>query len=94
VTLFGGSAYEVLFIYRNRLHYTTETNCQKVEVPGTITLKKWGARTPMQAPMVTMPMVTRCVIAYIISGEINYYTETGIAQVSYGSCDSCRYARA
>jgi hypothetical protein len=34
VTMFGGSAYEVLFIYRNRLHYTTENNCQKVGVPG------------------------------------------------------------
>jgi hypothetical protein len=40
VTMFGGSAYEVLFICRNRLHYTTENNCQKLEVPGTITLKK------------------------------------------------------
>jgi hypothetical protein len=40
--MFGGSAYEVLFIYQNRLHYTTENNCQKVEEPGAITLKKWG----------------------------------------------------
>jgi hypothetical protein len=55
VTLFGGSAYEVLFIYRNRLHYTTENNCQKVEVPGTITLKKSGC-PGTQAPMVTTSM--------------------------------------
>jgi hypothetical protein len=46
VTMFGGSAYEILFIYRNRFHYTTENNCQKVEVPGTITLKKWGRPAP------------------------------------------------
>jgi hypothetical protein len=55
VTMFGGSAYEVLFIYRNRLQYTTENNCQKVEVPGTITLNKWGC-PGTQAPMVTTPM--------------------------------------
>jgi hypothetical protein len=59
VTMFGGSAYEVLFIYRNRFHYTTENNCQKVEVPGIIAQlhsKSGGART--QAPMVTTPMDT------------------------------------
>jgi hypothetical protein len=55
VTMFGGSAYEVLFVYRNRLHYTTENNCQKVEVPGTITLKKLGC-PGTQVPMVTTPM--------------------------------------
>jgi hypothetical protein len=49
VAMFGGSGYEVLFIYRNRLHYTTENNCQKVGVPDTMTLKKWGARAPRQA---------------------------------------------
>jgi hypothetical protein len=52
--MFGGSAYEVHFIYRNRLHYT-ENNCQKVEVPGTITLKKWECQGT-QASMVTTPM--------------------------------------
>jgi hypothetical protein len=55
VTMFGRSAYEALFIYRNRLHYTTENNCQKVEVPSTITLKKRGC-PGTQAPMVTTPM--------------------------------------
>jgi hypothetical protein len=55
MTMFGGSAYEVLFIYRNRFLYTAENNCQKVEVPGTITLKKWGC-PGTQAPMVLTPM--------------------------------------
>jgi hypothetical protein len=53
VTVFGGSAHEVLFIYRNRLQYTTENKCQKVEVPGTIMVKKWGC-PGTQAPMVTI----------------------------------------
>jgi hypothetical protein len=56
--------YEVLFIYRNRLHYTTENNCQKVEVPGTITLEKWGC-PGTKAPMITTPM------ALLIDHQLN-----------------------
>jgi hypothetical protein len=63
--MFGGSAYEVLFIYRIRLHYTIENNCQKVAVPGTIlhAVIKWGARAPIGtiAPMVTTPMYPVCI---------------------------------
>jgi hypothetical protein len=45
--MFGGSAYDPLGDWKQHYSdYTTENNCQKVEVPGTITLKKWGARAP------------------------------------------------
>jgi hypothetical protein len=51
----------------NRFHYTTENNCQKGEVPGTITLKKWGC-PGTQAPMIATPMAQLLRIDRLLTG--------------------------